>query len=938
MLTRSLAALCMMPLLVSCQGQTLGADGEPQPWLVHASSEDFRKGTFGDSGVNTYVSATGGVQMIHRWDLNSDGYLDLVVGQSHNASDNKDALLYWGTPDGPQSIMPPMPELQPLGRLLHQIRLREKGVTRLVADGGGRSLSVDLNGDGWQDIVFCNFVHNHDVRQEAYVYLGSSNGFKAEAPIRLPTLSASAVAAADFNRDGFVDLCFANGGSEMGGQFEYDQHLESYIYWNGPLGFSEQRRTSIPSVSAVDCAAGDINGDGYPELLIVNNHPDERGIYLYWNSAEGFSDKRRDVLPNGSPLAAELVDLNGDGRADLVALDRANVARIYLSNNGKLEAKPWVELPTLGAHECRAADLNKDGAIDLVFPNPGKDKEQVSFIYWGQPEGFSAERRMQLPTSWATDAAIADFNGDGWADIAFANERGEMSYDVNSYIYLNGPGGFHAVRRLDLQAFGPVSALADDFNRDGRADLLLVNRHSGATDANTPIPGALVYWGNSARTYSPAAMSKLPTTGDCHAVADLDGNGFLDIIFANGQIYYGDAKGYSVERRVNLDVAGRGVTVADLNRDGYLDLLMPLDKKGQIFWGAADGYRRDNSSKLPLETKYTQSAAIADLNKDGHLDLIFPDVNSPRAEFYWGDASGTYNKERRTSMDIGAASTVTIADVNRDGWLELVFGGTYDAKGRNAQFGVLLYGSKDGYSLDRSQKFEGYCSAEQSIADLNKDGYLDMVVSNYHGQTTRSVPLFIYWGDASGTYHESRRSMLPGESVLRVTVLDFNADGWLDIAAFNHSKNEDHTVGANIYWGSQAGYHADKRLWFPNFGVHFGERHNLGNIYDRRLEETYDSAPIEVPPGAIKHQLSWQADMPNGTAVEFQIRSAKSKELLNKAVWGGPGNQSGRIKAAPFELAIPSGDSWLQYRAILSTPDGGSTPVLKRVEISSGTK
>src|SRR5688500_9293209 len=104
---------------------------ERKPWIVHDSFEHFRRGTFGDGGTNIYAAADGGVQMIHRWDLNNDGFLDLAVGQSHNTTDNEDAFLYWGTDTGPRSIMPPIPSLQPLGRLLHQVRQREKGMTRL---------------------------------------------------------------------------------------------------------------------------------------------------------------------------------------------------------------------------------------------------------------------------------------------------------------------------------------------------------------------------------------------------------------------------------------------------------------------------------------------------------------------------------------------------------------------------------------------------------------------------------------------------------------------------------------------------------------------------------------------------------------------------------------------------------------------------------------
>jgi hypothetical protein len=291
-------------------------------------------------------------------------------------------------------------------------------------------------------------------------------------------------------------------------------------------------------------------------------------------------------------------------------------------------------------------------------------------------------------------------------------------------------------------------------------------------------------------------------------------------------------------------------------------------------------------------------------------------------------------------MEVHSASIVTIVDSNNDGWLDLVFGGNYDAKdkGRHTQYAVILLGGPEGYSLQRSQRFPAFDCSEQVFADLNKDGHLDMVVSNYHGHTTRSLPTFIYWGDSSGTYHESRRSTLPGESVLRLTVLDLNQDGWLDITAFNHQKEGDHTAGANMYWGSRKGYSAENRHWIPAFGVHFGERHNLGNIYDRSLEEVYVSAALEVPTGVRLAELSWRARQPHGTAVEFQVRSAESTEALATADWRGADEGNGRMKQSPVGLKIPAQHRWLQYRACLLTPDGGSTPVLDEVKLMAAQK
>src|SRR5439155_1399696 len=105
---------------------------------------------------------------------------------------------------------------------------------------------------GWLDLVLCNYIHNYSVHMNALIYWGSKDGYRPDRRTQLPTLLADGVAAADFNRDGFVDLAFSNRGIEGGERFGFDQHLESYIYWNGPTGFSEARRSALPTISAID--------------------------------------------------------------------------------------------------------------------------------------------------------------------------------------------------------------------------------------------------------------------------------------------------------------------------------------------------------------------------------------------------------------------------------------------------------------------------------------------------------------------------------------------------------------------------------------------------------------------------------------------------------------------------------------------------------------
>ena len=109
---------------------------------------------------------------------------------------------------------------------------------------------------------------------------------------------------------------------------------------------------------------------------------------------------------------------------------------------------------------------------------------------------------------------------------------------------------------------------------------------------------------------------------------------------------------------------------------------------------------------------------------------------------------------------------------------------------------------------------------------------------------------------------------------------DLNGDGWQDLVVFNHLDRGDHSIGANLFWGSPEGYSYARRDWIPTFGPHFGVRRDIGNVYDRKLREEYISPALECPAGKHPARLSWRARTPKGTAVKFQIRSAATREEL----------------------------------------------------------
>jgi hypothetical protein len=79
-------------------------------------------------------------------------------------------------------------------------------------------------------------------------------------------------------------------------------------------------------------------------------------------------------------------------------------------------------------------------------------------------------------------------------------------------------------------------------------------------------------------------------------------------------------------------------------------------------------------------------------------------------------------------------------------------------------------------------------------------------------------------------------------------------------------------------------------------------------------------------------QISWVAELPHGTAVQFQVRTADSIEELDRTQWQGPKGPNTWFKKSGSKIKSLNGE-WIQYRARLITPNGGGTPYLTSVSI-----
>jgi hypothetical protein len=512
-----------------------------------------------------------------------------------------------------------------------------------------------------------------------------------------------------------------------------------------------------------------------------------------------------------------------------------------------------------------------------------------------------------------------------------------------------------------LDTRGVVDVRIGDLDHDGAPDLAFANSDGGWLAGWSP---NFVYWGDGTRNYSVARRTEIPsyyTTG--MAQADLDDDGWVDLVFSEGEIaagkprtleglflWWGSKSGFSAERRAVLsaNIPENGVRVADLNRDGYLDLIAGADdndgrgKRGfVVLWGSAHGYsatrkqvfRVGGSSRVPL---------VADLNGDGWLDLACAPEDVKGLYIFWGSPRGV-DPERYTVLPSDREYAFPeAADLDRDGFLDLVLP-TRKIGERTEGDSFVYYGSAAGFSSERRIGLPSMAGYDPSIADLNRDGWLDIVMPNYSARELgkRSIPTYVYWGGPRG-FDPKARLELPADAGAGTLVADFDGDGWLDlfIACHRRDGSKDlpgkpnvHHADSLIYWNGPGGLGAIPPTRLPSVGPHVLMAADVGSISNRELAEYYTSAPYRsTGPDGLVRTVSWKADTPFGTAVEIQLRSGSTSAELLAAQWhgpSGPGSWYGRSGAAVTGVR----GRWLQYRARLSTPNGGPTPYLYEVSI-----
>ncbi len=297
-----------------------------------------------------------------------------------------------------------------------------KLIVRLGAAGGGRGdpqalplplecrmeqvQVVDLDADGRNDVLVSGRGCG------VWVYAQQGDGTLG-APQRLPGLDFLQVQAVDMDGDGRAELVGVSG-SQLG-------------VWarNGSGTWTAGAALTLAAPQSRHFVVGDLNGDGRPDVAVALDN-DGRGPHLAvcLQAGGGFGSCQLLMAPYEAAWQVAIGDIDGDGRADLVATVGGNRPRAALAiwpqrpdgSLGNVRALPVYEIP----QNLQLADIDGDGRLDAVVGHGGFFRIGVLLQAGG---GLAAELLYPARADNGTGAlAVGDLDGDGRADIAMGEQ------------------------------------------------------------------------------------------------------------------------------------------------------------------------------------------------------------------------------------------------------------------------------------------------------------------------------------------------------------------------------------------------------------------------------------------------------------------------------------------------------------------------------------
>ncbi len=770
-------------VLIGSNGYSNGESGEGKVDIYLGSSTGLSTEASWSYEINS-ASSSLGASVSSAGDINDDGYSDIIVGApgyTNGQSNEGVALVFLGSSSGVSSS----PDWT------------YEGGAASMALGTSVACAGDVDGDGYSDVVIGapGYTNSESGEGQVLLFYGSSSGLASSA---------------------------------------------DWTYENNSAG---------SALGTAVFGAGDVNGDGYGDLIVgapqyTNAQSNEGIVYLFEGSSSGpggspdWSKEPNVASANYGGSVGSAGDINGDGYADIIiggsGYDNGQtdegLAEVYLgSGSGLLSSAVWSEESDLantlyGIAVSSAGDVNGDGYSDIVvgasdYTN-GQSNEGAVYVYHGFAD------IMATSSAWSYES---DNSGSGFSTW--------LGYSVSSAGDVNGDG------------YDDVLAAAPYFD-NGDEDEGKVYVFHGSSSGLSSSPD-WSYEGNQSKTYGNGVWMgySLSCAGDVNGDG-YDDIVAGSPNYTNGQdheghvfVFKGGSSGLSASPDWTLQVDqawagfGRGVAgVGDINGDGYDDIACsaPGYKTVYIYYGSATGpsSTADWSYSHGTYSIGDQVAGAGDINGDGYSDLLFSSISFANGEsdegrafmFYGSDSGPASTPDWTYEVDQIQAYLGTdihsLGDVNGDGYSDIGIGvPQYDSDLTNEGAALVFYGSASGLASTpdwtaESDHVESAYSHHRvsSAGDVNGDGYSDLLFSTPNwddGSQVGEGKVWLYLGGESGLETTPALEMEGNTPSLQfggdvASAGDVNGDGYSDviIGAYNYTNGQSGEGAVFVYYGN----------------------------------------------------------------------------------------------------------------------------------------
>ena len=630
----------------------------------------------------------------------------------------------------------------------------------------GSLVAGDFNKDGNIDIAVSNTLTREE---HIIILLGNGNGsFSNHGKYVTQTSSVTcSLVTNDFSNDGLLDIAMVSRTTKEIG----------IIFGYGDGTFSSRTNYPISSNSnPMSIGVGNFNNDSLTDLAVANHGKSFVNVYLAFIDTN-FVD-RSTYFTGSAALPAGLVlgDFTNDGQLDIVIGNDGthDITTLINGGNGKFSMQTAFSgdstfYPTF----IVAADFDNDKQLDIAVVNAVVDT--LTLLY-GQGNGAFARSTTLAtePQSNPQSLAIGDFNRDNKTDIVVTHS------DTGSVgLFLRIDNG--ALKRFETLSAGfdskPHGLAVADFDNDGWLDIAVSNNGNGNIG---------FFFGLGDGTFTKQKIIPLDEgifplwigVGDFNndqkpdvVVANNVGRTPVIVLLSNGD------RSFRIQKTDGIGATGIGA-VGNVNKDGLLDVVFCQTQLGLVvvLLGSGDGTFRELE---PFSTGSDPSGITAnDFDNDGHLDLAIVNRGDSNIAVLLGHGDGTFSgKIVCSTTDYGVPCSITAGDFNSDGWPDV-------AIGMNGQKYIgILFGQGNGTFSPFTPYWTNSVSLHQSIiaADINHDGRLDIIITE-----TNNNKLGVILGHVNGTFFNEITYFTGDFSYpFAVALGDFNKDGRLDVAVAN---------------------------------------------------------------------------------------------------------------------------------------------------------